>query len=162
MEPISIRAATLDDLRFLWNMLLESAFTTDEQRAAWRNDPLRPPGLAKYLHGWIRPGDAGVIAEDDAGTPVGAAWYRLFARHDRGDGIMAEPNIPELAIAVEPEQRGRRIGECSWQRSPRAHAPTASSACCSPSIPRTRAPAGSTIASGSPSSTRATPPAGRR
>ncbi len=91
-------------------MLFESAFTTDEQRAAWRNDPEPPGGLAKYLDGWIRTGDAGIVAVDASGTPVGAAWYRIFAAQDRGDGVMAEPNVPELAIAVEPEQRGRRIG----------------------------------------------------
>ena len=91
-------------------MLFESAFTTDEQRAAWSNDPQPPPRLVKYLDGWIRPGDAGIVAVDASGTPVGAAWYRIFAAQDRGDGVMAEPNVPELAIAVEPEQRGRRIG----------------------------------------------------
>ncbi len=115
MQPtssdVSIRSATSDDLPFLWNMLFEAAFTTDEQRTAWRSDPQHPPELAKYLDGWIRPADAGVIADDRDGTPIGAAWYRLFEAHDRGDGIMAEPNVPELAIAIEPEHRGRRIGE---------------------------------------------------
>ena len=92
-------------------MLFESAFTTDAQRTAWRSEPQHPPELAKYLDGWIRAGDTGFIAEDRDGTPVGAAWYRLFDTNDRGDGVMAEPNVPELAIAIEPEHRGRRIGE---------------------------------------------------
>ena len=115
MQPatsgVSIRPATVADLPFLWSMLFESAFTTDEQRALWRRDPQHPPELAKYLAGWIRSGDSGVIAELADGTPMGAAWYRLFDASDRGDGIMAEPNVPELAIAIEPEHRGRRIGE---------------------------------------------------
>ena len=52
-----------------------------------------------------------MIAEDRAGTPVGAAWFRIFDTRDRGDGIMAEHNVPEIAIAIEPAHRGRRIGE---------------------------------------------------
>lgn len=110
MGLITIRPATAADLLFLWDMLFESAFTTDEARAAWRRDRQRPPELVKYLDGWGRRGDAGVVAQDGDRTPVGAAWYRLFTAVDRGDGIFALPNVPEIAIAVEPEQRGRRIG----------------------------------------------------
>jgi ribosomal protein S18 acetylase RimI-like enzyme len=110
MSPIAIRTATAADLPFLWDMLFESAFTTDEARAAWRRDPPRPPELVKYLDGWGRQGDAGVVAQEAGGTPVGAAWYRIFADGDRGAGVLAPANVPELAIAVEPEHRGRRIG----------------------------------------------------
>ena len=91
-------------------MLFESAFTTDEQRSAWRADPVHPPELAKYLDGWGRAGDTGVVAEDGGGAPAGAAWYRLFDAADRGDGILAPPGVPELAIAVEPRYRERGIG----------------------------------------------------
>lgn len=111
MTPLTIRPAIVADVPFMWDMLFESAFTTDEARAAWRSDPQPPPELMKYLDGWGRLGDAGVIAQDEDGASVGAAWYRLFGVEERGDGIMAEPNVPELAIAVEPEHRGRRIGE---------------------------------------------------
>jgi ribosomal protein S18 acetylase RimI-like enzyme len=111
MNPITIRPATAADVPFLWAMLFESAFTTDEARAAWRSDLQRPQELVKYLDGWGRPGDAGVVAQDSGGTSVGAAWCRLFGASDRGDGILAQRNVPELAIAVAPEHRGRRIGE---------------------------------------------------
>lgn len=107
---ITIRAATADDLPFLWDMLFEAAFTTDEARAAWRRDPQRPAELVKYLDGWGRAGDAGVVAVAADGVPIGAAWYRLFTADDRGDGIMAERGVPELAIAVAAEHRGRGIG----------------------------------------------------
>ena len=110
MNPITIRPATTADVPFLWNMLFESGFTTAEARAAWRSDPQPPPELVKYLDGWGRRGDAGVVAQDGDSIRVGAAWYRLFGAADRGDGIFAERNVPELAIAVEPEHRGRRIG----------------------------------------------------
>lgn len=111
MNSITIRPAIVADMPFLWDMLFESAFTTDEARAAWRSDPQQPPELVKYLDGWGRPGDAGVVAQDSDGTPVGAAWYRLFGAVDRGDGILAQRDGPELAIAVASEHRGRRIGE---------------------------------------------------
>jgi ribosomal protein S18 acetylase RimI-like enzyme len=110
MDPITVRPATAADVPFLWDMLFESAFMTDETRAAWRSEPQRPPELVKYLDGWGRPGDAGVIAQVGDGTLVGAAWYRLFGAADRGDGILARRGVPELAIAVEPEHRGRGIG----------------------------------------------------
>ena len=84
MTPITIRSATAADVPFLWDMLFESAFTTDEARAAWRSDPQPPPELVKYLDGWGRRGDAGVVALGDGRTPVGAAWYRLFDAADRG------------------------------------------------------------------------------
>ena len=110
MNPITIRPATSADLPFLWDMLFESAFTTDEVRETWRSDPQPPPELVKYLDGWGRSGDAGVVALDAGGTAVGAAWYRLFTAAERGDGILARLGVPELAIAVEREHRGRRIG----------------------------------------------------
>ena len=110
MTPITIRPATVADVPFMWDMLFESAFTSDEARAVWRSDPQPPPELMKYLDGWGRRGDAGVIAQDADGASIGAAWYRLFGTADRGDGIMAERNVPELAIAVDPQHRGRRIG----------------------------------------------------
>lgn len=110
MTANTIRPATGADVPFMWEMLFESAFTTDEARAAWRSDPQHPPELVKYLDGWGRDGDAGVIADDADRRSIGAAWCRLFDAHDRGDGIMAEQNVPELAIAVAPEHRGRRVG----------------------------------------------------
>jgi len=107
MHPTTIRATTVADIPFLWSMRFESVFTTDEARAALRSEP--PPGLVKYLDGWGRPGDGGVIALD-GDLRVGAAWYRLFEATDRGEGIMAVRSVPELAIAVESNFRGRGIG----------------------------------------------------
>jgi len=110
MTPVAIRPAIVADLPFLWDMLFESAFIADEERAAWRRDPQPPPELLRYLDAWGRPGDAGVVAQDAGGIRLGAAWYRLFRTSDRGNGILSHHNVPELAIAVEPDHRGRHIG----------------------------------------------------
>ncbi|HEX5691821.1 MAG TPA: GNAT family N-acetyltransferase, partial [Roseiflexaceae bacterium] len=68
------------------------------------------PYLAKYLRGWGRDGDVGVLAVDLANEePVGAAWVRLLEGVEKNYPSVAE-DIPELAIAVRPELIGQGIG----------------------------------------------------
>lgn len=84
--------------------------------ARWRpgqeTDPRAPvladDHVARYIEGWGRRGDLGVIAED-SGRPVGAAWLRLFTEARPGYGFI-DVKIPELSIAVVPGWRGRGIG----------------------------------------------------
>ena len=102
------RAALPSDHAFLRAMLYE-AF-------AWRLDIAQPsqaqalarPEIARYVDGWLRDGDAGVIAEH-AGTAIGAAWYRHFDGDERGYGFVAA-GIPELTIGVAKEARGIGVG----------------------------------------------------
>ena len=56
-----------------------------------------------------RPGDAGVVAVTADGARLGAAWYRLFSAEEPGWGFIAV-DVPELAMGVVPEARGRGIG----------------------------------------------------
>jgi GNAT superfamily N-acetyltransferase len=74
-----------------------------------RRRRLAEPRLGRYLAGWGRAGDAGVLALDERDQPIGAAWYRLFAHDQPGYGFLAE-SIPELSIAVRPSFRGRGVG----------------------------------------------------
>jgi GNAT superfamily N-acetyltransferase len=69
-------------------------------------DPDRP--IARYVRGFGRPGDAGVLAVEPSG-PVGAAWYRRFTEDEAGFGFVDE-STPEVTIAVVPARRGRGIG----------------------------------------------------
>lgn len=76
--------------------------------AGWR-DGTSPPLTSqteKYVRGYGRAGDSGVVALLD-GAPVGAAWYRLFSAEDPGYGYVRD-DVPELALAVR--EHARRIG----------------------------------------------------
>ena len=81
----------------------------------WRPDKPTPtagqvmtdPRYAMYLAGWPRPGDYGLVAEQDG--PLGAAWYRTYTEVSHGYGFVAE-NVPELSIAVIASRRREGIG----------------------------------------------------
>ena len=62
----------------------------------------------RYVRGWGRPGDTGLIALEGP-NPVGAAWYRLFTADEPGFGFVDE-QTPELTIAVVPSRRARGHG----------------------------------------------------
>jgi GNAT superfamily N-acetyltransferase len=75
----------------------------------WRSSTgVEDASLWRYVSGWGRRGDMSVIALE-GGFPVGAAWFRLFARDEPGFGFVDE-QTPEVAIAVVPSRRGRGIG----------------------------------------------------
>ncbi len=105
---VRIRAADATDAGFLEEMLVVAA--------DWREDvPVRSvadiksvASLAHYVADWPRAGDVGVIAE--AGTPVGAAWWRFFDSADPGYGLV-DAAVPEVSIGVARGWRGQGIGE---------------------------------------------------
>lgn len=63
----------------------------------------------RYVDRWPRPGEFGVVAEDEAGRPIGAAWARLLGADRPGYGYVAD-GVPELSIGVEPGHRGQGVG----------------------------------------------------
>lgn len=104
-----LREAGPEDLRFLRRMLFEAAYWNPATSRPDLKTALAEPGIARYVEGWPRPGDAGVIAEDRSGNPIGAAWYRLFTADSPGYGYIDELT-PELGLAVSTEWRGRGVG----------------------------------------------------
>jgi ribosomal protein S18 acetylase RimI-like enzyme len=100
---VVVRRGGAQDVRFLRDMLHHAYYW--KERAP---EDTGPGPVALYVKAWGRPGDAAVIAID-GGFPVGAAWYRLFARDRCGYGFVDE-RTPELAIAVVPNARGRGVG----------------------------------------------------
>lgn len=112
--PFSTRPAVQADGAFLADMVVEAA--------NWRQGGLRPrheilthPDHSRYVAGWMRPGDAGVVALDEQEGPVGAAWYRVLPRTDPGLGYLAT-GVPELIIGVRPIWRAHGVGRTLLQR----------------------------------------------
>jgi ribosomal protein S18 acetylase RimI-like enzyme len=101
---VVLRSATAADEPFLREMLRLASNRRDEEAA--RQPPA--PGLSHYVSGFGREGDVGVIATAD-GELAGAAWARRFRVEQAGYGFVAE-DVPELAIAVRSQYRGRGIG----------------------------------------------------
>jgi ribosomal protein S18 acetylase RimI-like enzyme len=105
--PVRLRLARPDDERHLLSMLFHAAHAHDDPNATPER-LLADPALARYVVGFGRAGDLGVVAEGPQG-PVGGAWARLLVGDERGYGWVAD-DIPELAIAVVPELVGRGLG----------------------------------------------------
>ncbi|MDD1622485.1 MAG: GNAT family N-acetyltransferase [Methylococcaceae bacterium] len=103
---MNLRAANSEDEAFLWEAQYHAALLDSKQdpTAVVQGDPI----LARYVEGWGRIGDIGIIAEHD-NKPVGAAWCRLFRKETPGWGWIDE-EIPEISVAVLPEFRQKGIG----------------------------------------------------
>jgi ribosomal protein S18 acetylase RimI-like enzyme len=102
----SVRRAEIDDVDFLWEMLAHASHVGVDA-----GELVAHPELARYVEGWGRPTDLGVVAFDAAsGERAGAAWLRLLTGDSKGYGYV-DDDTPELAIAVLPAHRGQRLGE---------------------------------------------------
>jgi ribosomal protein S18 acetylase RimI-like enzyme len=107
---IGTRPATVADRDFLAQMLVE-AINWDPQGGQLAPEVvLAFPQNARYVNGWPRPGDYGVVASLARGSRVGAAWWRHFSADEPGYGFIAA-DVPEVSIGVVATHRGRGIGD---------------------------------------------------
>ena len=106
---VLIRPLQPDDEPFRWAMGWEAAAMNAEAGARGRDTVMALPQVRRYFVDFGRPGDAGVVAVTADGARLGVAWYRLFAAEEPGYGFIAV-DVPELAIGVAAEARGRGIG----------------------------------------------------
>jgi ribosomal protein S18 acetylase RimI-like enzyme len=103
----AIRPATAADFDFLVDMMVEAA-NWDGMRGSTRAGVEADPKSWRYLEGWKRPTDFGLIAVVGE-RPAGLAWARFGAAGDAGYGHVSD-SIPELTIAVTSAARGRGVG----------------------------------------------------
>lgn len=98
-----IRSVTRADEAFLWEVLFEASHSAEDPGATL--DTIKADErLARYVTGWGREGDHGVLAEGQ-----GAAWLRLYAPEAPGFAFI-DADTPELAIAMMPGHRGGGLG----------------------------------------------------
>jgi ribosomal protein S18 acetylase RimI-like enzyme len=106
---MEIRPATTHDVLFLWDMLYEALFVPPGF-PQFPESILKTPGLAKYVEGFgTTDGDVGLVAVEDSGISIGAAWVRQMTADNPGWGFIDE-QTPELSIALVAEQRGNGVG----------------------------------------------------
>lgn len=119
MDVVKLRPAAGDDAPFLTEMLID-AVNWHPERHLSKARILSDPVLSRYVSGWPRPDDGGVVATV-AGRPIGAAWWRFFSAEDPGYGFV-EADVPELSIAVSEAWRGRGVGRMLVRAAQRAAA----------------------------------------
>ncbi len=106
-----IRSATATDQAFISEMQYAACFVPPGG-APFPMSILDDPAIAPYHRGFgSRPGDVGLIALDDDGERLGAAWIRFVV----GFGFV-DRDTPELGIAVVERARGRGIGTALLER----------------------------------------------
>lgn len=104
-----IRALTLADEPFLWEMLYQALFILPGAEP-FPPEVTRQPEISRYVEGWGRAGDSGFIAIcENSQQPIGAVWVRLMNGDNKGYGYV-DDETPELTIAIAPEFRGKGIG----------------------------------------------------
>lgn len=113
MPDFLIRAATASDGGFLADMVVE-AVNWRSSGGRPRHEVLVSDEHGRYVAGWRRPGDAGFVATDANGDPIGAAWYRTMPQHEPGFGYVGT-GVPELIIGVRPIWRAHGVGRALLQ-----------------------------------------------
>jgi GNAT superfamily N-acetyltransferase len=117
--PWAIRPATDEDGSFLADMLVEAVNWSPEWKPRSRQRVLADSKTARYIAGWPRDTDLGVIAEavgpgpagptELSARPAGAAWLRFLPAAEPGYGFVAE-DVPELTIGVAASWRNQGLG----------------------------------------------------
>lgn len=104
-----IRLLEPADEPFLWHMLYYAA-RMQEDGATSPEAAKTNRDLSKYVEGWGRPTDMGVLALHPIQRhPIGAAWLRLLIGKQKTMSYI-DDQTPELAIALLPDYTGQGLG----------------------------------------------------
>jgi RimJ/RimL family protein N-acetyltransferase len=108
---VTIRNATQEDLVFLAELArIRDATQEDLAFLVEVAEGFRQGEESPALGGWMESDDAGVVAEDEQGRPIGAAWYRR--QHcSRSSGLEPPWWSREIFVGVVPAHRGRGIAK---------------------------------------------------
>lgn len=115
MSEYAIRSADADDIATIKRALyLAGTWRADGDH--WPPERLLAhPYFHQFWSGWgQRRHDLGIIAESE-GSPVGAAFARLFTSEQHAHGFVDE-DTPEIAVGVEPDHRQRGVGTALLER----------------------------------------------
>jgi len=80
----SLRPAVKGDVDFLADMVVAAVSWDPDSSRFTRDQVLADRPNAHNVDGWPLTDDVGVVAVDDGGVPIGAAWLRLFSGDDPG------------------------------------------------------------------------------
>jgi ribosomal protein S18 acetylase RimI-like enzyme len=109
------RAIEPDDAAILKEFLYMAIFVPPDQPPPPR-ELLEHPDVKRYVSGWGREHDRGLLAiEQSSRTVIGAAWVRIWPEGEHGFGYVNDLT-PELTIAVQEEHRGKGVGTELMQR----------------------------------------------
>lgn len=100
-----IRTLTPAHIPYVERMTLFAGFPPNRELP---RDAAPMPHIRRLLDGWGRPGDVGVLAGDENGRKLGAAWARVLDQLLLHDDL-GEP-VAELAMAVEAAARASGVG----------------------------------------------------
>ena len=89
--------------------MVGAAADWNAERVRSRSDLLADPQVMRYVRGWQRPADGGVVALDAGNTLIGACWYRVLPQNDPGTGFVAT-GVPELTLGVRQVWRAQGVG----------------------------------------------------
>ena len=105
---VSIRQANQEDLPFVEQMSYEACFPDWLDERPTIEEARQIDWFQAYTRDWLNQrDDFGLIAEDEQGVPLGAAWYRDYPVPESDGGIPSH----ELVMALLPQARGKKIGK---------------------------------------------------
>jgi len=96
------------DRAFLEEMLFEAFFWNPSWSRPRLAEFREQPEFTKLLADWGRPGDRGVVAQEQR-TRIAAAWFRLWTPELHSYGFV-DAETPELGIAVVSAHRSKGVG----------------------------------------------------
>ncbi len=101
-----IRPILPADLPFMRETLYQSIFV----QPPLPRSILDAPEFRHYISDWGKLHDAGFVAVDSDGTPIGAAWLRLLTHDDPGYGYVDDDTPEVCTLAVVSEWREQGVG----------------------------------------------------